>query len=506
MTRNDIRPRWAYAALVVLLTGAAWMRLTDLQDTSFLLDSAWVLIWVDNIVHQHQFPLLGARMTPGGFLGPAMTYLMVPVGLVSAAPEAFAAFVGLTNLLSVVLVFHIGRRYFGARAGLLGALLLGYNLFAVSASRGVWNPFLVPLFSALLTLLLLRFFVDGAAKALIGIALCLSFLLQLHLHTAVLAVYCLLLALLLPRPSVSRSTAVAAALVIVVTLILPLLVFDLRNDFYNAKRIIGGWSTLQASALPMAARAEAFFSMNVFTDRLFRWLFLIGVGLTAVDLARHWRNPTRSAGRLILLLPAALLFFFVVVVGRFPLVPRFMQSLMVPAAVLCGVTADEVARRASGWLGTRHGLVNAALCVGGLLYMAVVANAYQARGRYYGLGHLATIRQVVRLVIEDSQSRGASRSSVFVCEDGSGDIAEYGRSYGYMLKHMGAEPTRPKGRAAGVYMLSDFVQSDTNRIGSFEGVGVYWYPDLARFASFLHDFPDAVCHRAVVENFPFRTG
>jgi predicted CDP-diglyceride synthetase/phosphatidate cytidylyltransferase len=50
------------------------------------------------------------------------------------------------------------------------------------------------------TLIWLFFVITPIQYALVGIALCLSLLLQLHAHTAVLVVYCLLLAWFLPRP------------------------------------------------------------------------------------------------------------------------------------------------------------------------------------------------------------------------------------------------------------------------------------------------------------------
>jgi hypothetical protein len=193
-----------------------------------------------------------------------------------------------------------------------------------------------------------------------------------------------------------------------------------------------------------------------------------------------------------------------VIAGVFPLAPQFMQALVVPAALLCGATADQVARGLTRWLGERRDPVNAVLLAGGLLYAAVVVSANQGRGHYHGLGHLSTIRQVVGLIVDDSDSRRVSRSDVFVCEDGRRDLVEYGRAYGYMFHTMAAAPREKRDPA--VYMISDFVQSQDNRLGTFEGVGVYRYGDLAEFAAALSGHAGAVCHRTTADNIPFRTG
>jgi len=504
---GDVREHpYAYAILLALMSGAAWMRLANLASISFLIDPAWDLIWVDKMLHQHCFPLLGQRMTSGGYLGPAMLYMMAPVGLLSGDPEAFAAFFALTNVVAVLLAFYIARRYFSLRAGLLSALLLGYNLHAIIASRGIWNPFLVPMFSGFLTLALFRFFVDGASGALIGIALCLSLLLQLHAHTAVLIPYCVLLAWLLPWPRVRRVVWRSALLLPAVLLILPLLTFDLSNDFYNTTQILNGLFSLQPATSSAASRAWSFLTMGVFSDRLFRFVFLFGVVAATVDVLARWNEPIIRAKRLILLLPATLLFGAMVALARIPLVPRFIGSLVVPSAILCGVTLDDLVRRGGRWWPWRPTLLNAALVAAGVSYVAVVARAYTLRRPEYGYGHLATIRAAAQRVIDDSRSRTVATGNVFVCENGTRDLAEYGRSYGYVLKLLSRQAALPDRPAPVHYMISSFVQANENRIGMFEGVAVYRFPDLVGLAEFVRRFPHAVCHRAVAENFPFRTG
>ena len=87
-----------------------------------------------------QFPLTGIVSSVGIPNPPAWPYLMALVLLPWAQPQALVALGIGTSLLSVGLVWWIGRRWFGRWAGLTAAAFYATAFWAVLLGRSPWQP------------------------------------------------------------------------------------------------------------------------------------------------------------------------------------------------------------------------------------------------------------------------------------------------------------------------------------------------------------------------------
>lgn len=77
---------------------------------------------------------------------PGSVYLMLPAALMPFPPTAAVVWVGLLNVLAVVLTYLLAERYYGTRVALVAGLLFAVNPWAVYFSRRSWAE-IVPLFT-----------------------------------------------------------------------------------------------------------------------------------------------------------------------------------------------------------------------------------------------------------------------------------------------------------------------------------------------------------------------
>lgn len=178
--------------------------------------------------------LLGPETSVGNmYLGPFYYYLMViPLALSGLNPVGPAIMVGLLGILTTYLIFVLGKRQFGYKAGLLSGLLYAIIPIMVFGSRSSWNPNVIPFFVALLMLIypIKQRLTSLLFGALTGI------IFQLHYVALVLPALLILRDLYLAwRTRHWRAFLVHATLVSLGFLIstLPFWIFELRHNFVN---------------------------------------------------------------------------------------------------------------------------------------------------------------------------------------------------------------------------------------------------------------------------------
>ena len=218
------------AAVVLAIFLAAYLRLAHLERSHSGGDQAVLVSIALRWVVHGQFPLASNKSSVGLMNPPLLEYLLAIPLLFQRNMLAVAQFVALVNLASVVATFLVVRALFGPRLALLATLLYAVNPWSVYYSRLIWNPTVIPLFSALL-LGSLPMAIVSRRKAL-HLALTfvwLAAVIQLHLGSLILAL-AVGLVLLIFRKQIALKSLVVGALLFALTFA-PFLVYEQETGF-----------------------------------------------------------------------------------------------------------------------------------------------------------------------------------------------------------------------------------------------------------------------------------
>ncbi|MDX1994846.1 MAG: glycosyltransferase family 39 protein [bacterium] len=137
-------------ALILLL--AAGLRMGQPGITEFKRDEANLSLLALDLANGRAFPLLGIGSSVGIPNAPFNAYILAIPYWFSSSPLIATQFIGLLNVLAVLLVYVLARRYAGIWAAFIAALVYAVNPWAVIFSRKIWAQDMLPLFF-LLTLM-----------------------------------------------------------------------------------------------------------------------------------------------------------------------------------------------------------------------------------------------------------------------------------------------------------------------------------------------------------------
>lgn len=146
MSHSSRPAKWELASLALILLVAGLLRLGAPGLTEFKLDEARLSLLALDMARGESFPLLGIGSSVGIPNMPVSVWLFALPYLISSDPTVATLFVGLLNVLAVLLTWWLARRYFGPAAALTAALLYAVSPWAVIYSRKIWAQDLLPPF------------------------------------------------------------------------------------------------------------------------------------------------------------------------------------------------------------------------------------------------------------------------------------------------------------------------------------------------------------------------
>ena len=225
--------------IFLILVIAAFMRLYRINDyMTFLGDEGRDALVVKKIIVDHKPTLLGPTASVGGFfLGPIYYYLMIPfLWAFRLNPVGPAVMVALFGVVTVFLIYHVGRSWFSARAGLLAALFYSISPVIIATNRSSWNPNIMPFFS-LLAIYHLWLAVSHKKMAFLGlVGFWVGIAFQLHYLAIFLAVIILVYLGLFAREA-KHLKYYLLGLAGFVLAWSPFILFELRHQFPNLKSL-----------------------------------------------------------------------------------------------------------------------------------------------------------------------------------------------------------------------------------------------------------------------------
>ncbi len=236
VTRKEI---WT---LFLILGVGAFLRLYRIGEyMTFLGDESRDMIIVRRLLVELHPPLIGPGTSIGNmYLGPLYYYMMaIPTLIGSFSPVGPAIMVAVLGILTIALVWWVGKEWFGKTAGLIAAGMYAISPTIIIFSKSSWNPNIMPFFALLCIYSIWKVWQKDEFNWLIVLGISYAFVLQSHylglLLLPVLGLYWLLTYLRVKKENTfkifMKKSVIGASLFLI--LMSPLLIFDLRHNFQN---------------------------------------------------------------------------------------------------------------------------------------------------------------------------------------------------------------------------------------------------------------------------------
>lgn len=225
---------------------ALFLRTYNLEKTlTFLEDEGRDALIAYRMIDTMRPVLLGPQTSTGDmYLGPFYYYFITPaLAVANLSPLGPAALIALTGSVTSVLMFLIGKKWFGPTAGLVAAILYSVMPLPVVFTRNSWNPNLLPLVSLILIYLTITLTTQKKLSKTwswlyFGVGISAGILVQLHYMALIfLGTIALILLLYHYRNYMGLLRGVALGLFGFLLMLAPFIVFEIRNDFVNIRAI-----------------------------------------------------------------------------------------------------------------------------------------------------------------------------------------------------------------------------------------------------------------------------
>ncbi|HYX49688.1 MAG TPA: glycosyltransferase family 39 protein, partial [Ktedonobacteraceae bacterium] len=190
-----------------ILAIAAFLRFYQLTTTEFDADQAMVFRMARDAINHGLIPATSNVASIRIVNPPAVIYLLMIPAAISSNPLGGAIFVGLLNVVAVLLTYIFVRRYYGRIAAIIASLLYATAAGPLHFSRFIWQQNMIAPFVVLFIFTLFWGVVDRRKGWLFPALILLGLLIQLHETTIILSLL-LFVALLLSPGTVRIRDAV----------------------------------------------------------------------------------------------------------------------------------------------------------------------------------------------------------------------------------------------------------------------------------------------------------
>ncbi len=225
--------------ILVILSLAIFFRFFKIHDfLIFGMDQENEILIVKNIASGKHFPLIGLSSSDTGtYRGPVFLYLSaIPYIISGGNPVGGAITASLLGVVVSFLIYKIGVKMLSPPIGILGALFYSVSFLAAYYDRQFWNPTFIPLFSLLIGYI--SFEATQRKSYFLLLLLVFLFGLATHAHLTILIFIPLIVwTLWMIRSKLSLRRLLVLISILMLTQ-LPLIFFDLRHNFLNAKALI----------------------------------------------------------------------------------------------------------------------------------------------------------------------------------------------------------------------------------------------------------------------------
>ena len=208
---------------------AAFLRFYQLTTTEFDADQALIFQMARDAINHGLIPATGIIASIRIANPPAVVYLFMIPAAISSNPLWCAIFVGLLNILGVLLTYIFVRRYYGRIASIIASLLYATAAEPLHFNRFIWQLNIIAPFVVLFIFALFWGVVDRRKGWLFPALVLLGILIQLHITIVILS--SLLLVALVLSPGTVRLRDLALGLTFLLLLFSTYLLWEFSIKF-----------------------------------------------------------------------------------------------------------------------------------------------------------------------------------------------------------------------------------------------------------------------------------
>ncbi|TVR19110.1 MAG: hypothetical protein EA396_14025 [Anaerolineaceae bacterium] len=412
------------ASFVFILGLALVLRVGWPEITEFKRDEANLSILALDFANGRVFPLLGIASSVGFPNAPFNVYLLGIPYFFSSSPVLATQFIGLLNVLAVVLTYIFLRRHVNVWVALGVMLLFAVSPWSLIFSRKIWAQNMLPLFVVATILTGIWAFVDKKRSSHVAHPALLVITGQIHYGAFVIIPACAAL-WWYGRRTISRYTAFGVLLALI--LLLPYIVglaqsgalsFDGRLERISGDAETSAMLTsapvremlvlIAGTEIHALAGEEAFRDYLAQVPAVYPLLNFLGYLLIASVVWLVFKAVTRRYDRRIVDIVALLWLIFPIAIYATGLITFYIHYLIptIPAGfIIIGFTLDDIRRS----LSDKPQLLNGAKLAGGIglaifsaLHLLLFVNLlnflyYNATPNAFGepLGYLIQVRDAV---------------------------------------------------------------------------------------------------------------
>lgn len=241
--------RWTLTTwlVVVMLVIGTVLRFWNIPATvQFLGDQGRDALVVSRIFREYDPVFIGPVTSVGNmYLGPFYYYFMLPFLMITyPSPLGPVYAVAAVSVLALFLIYRLGREMVGERAALLAMFFMTCSSIVLYFSRFSWNPNIAPFVAMVMIYAVYRAWKDQPWFWVL-VSACFSILIQLHylaLVSGAAAGVIWLISIFERRGWQQKRQLLAqlwkptiAAILVFVLSLTPLVLFDFRHDWLNAR-------------------------------------------------------------------------------------------------------------------------------------------------------------------------------------------------------------------------------------------------------------------------------
>lgn len=272
---NFIKKNYLVVILLAVAIFARFYRLADIYY--FMMDEERDVFIASNIL-KGKFTLIGGSVPGGIFLGPLYFYLTAVLLFFSRlSPIGLAVFASAIGVLSAVLLYETVKLIIKDKTiAFFSALLYASSFLVVIYNRAYWPLTYAPMVSILTINFLYRILALRARRYIIPLAL--VQLIGVQTDPSNFSSFVTMLIFFVLYGIFRRyKKDVVISLVIILFAHLPLLLFDLRHNFFIANNVKNFFSMKQTKSIPLNKRlTNAATTFNLFFNTFSRVVYVRG--------------------------------------------------------------------------------------------------------------------------------------------------------------------------------------------------------------------------------------
>ena len=184
--------------ILPILGIAAFLRFYQLTTTEFDADQSMIFRMARDAISHGLIPATSNIASIRIVNPPAVIYLLMIPAAISSNPIGGVIFVGLLNIIAVLLTYIFVRRYYGRLASIIASLLYATASGPLHYSRFIWQQNMIAPFVVLFIFALFWGVVDRRKGWLFSALISLGILIQLHETTIILSLLLLVALMLSP--------------------------------------------------------------------------------------------------------------------------------------------------------------------------------------------------------------------------------------------------------------------------------------------------------------------